>query len=142
MEHGREGMRCPGNWEDQGDRITLRAEVYNPGGNRERVSPIECINITGEVLDSCMIFEGKVQMRDWWGHFACGHIAVSASGWTTHELCLELSKKLFEPETRKHQKGEYRMLIFDGHASQISSEAIQFCMEQKIIVLCEAPRQR
>jgi hypothetical protein len=57
--------------------IVLRSEQKKymiRGGNRERVSPIECINITGEVLDSCMIFEGKVQMRDWWDHFACGHI--------------------------------------------------------------------
>jgi hypothetical protein len=63
-------------------------------------------------------------------------------GGRRNELCLEWLKKVFEPETRKNQKHEYRMLIFDGHASPISSEAIQFCVEQKIMVLREAPRQR
>jgi hypothetical protein len=64
---------------------------------------------------------------------------MSPNGWTTNELCVEWLKKCFDPESRKHQKGEYRMLIFDGYASHISSEAIKFCTEQKIILLCEAP---
>jgi len=49
-------------------------------GNREWVSLIECINITGAVLDPFVIFKGKVQMRDWWDHFDCRHIAVSLKG--------------------------------------------------------------
>jgi hypothetical protein len=103
------------------------------------VSLIECVNISGAVLDLFVIFKGKVQIRDWWDHFTTGYIAVSANGWTINELCLKWLKKCFDPESRKHQKGEYRMLIFDGHASHISSEAIRFCTEQKIILLCEAP---
>lgn len=78
-------------------------------------------------------------MRDWWDYFTTGHIAISANGWTINELCLKQLKKCFDPESRKYQKGEYRMLIFDGHTSHINSEAIRFYMEQKIILFCEAP---
>jgi uncharacterized membrane protein len=49
-------------------------------GNREWVSLIECINIVGAVLNSFVIFKGKVQIRNWWDYFATGHIAVSANG--------------------------------------------------------------
>jgi len=98
---------------------------------------IECINIEGAVLDPFVIFKGKLQMKDWWDHFSCGHIAVSPKGWTTNELGVEWLKKCFNPESKKHQKGEYRLLIVDGHASHISTEAIRFCTENKIILLCE-----
>jgi hypothetical protein len=106
-----------------------RKKYMTQCGNREWVSLIECVNIAGAVLDPFVIFKGKVQMRDWWDHFSSGHIAVSANRWTTNELCLEWLKKCFDPGSKKHQVGEYRILIFDGHASHISSEAIQFCTE-------------
>ena len=108
-------------------------------GNREWVSLIECINITGAVLDPFVIFKGKVQMRDWWDHFDCGHITVSPKGWTTNELSVEWFKRCFDPESKKHQKGEYRLLILDGHASHVSTEVIKFCTENKIILLYEEP---
>ncbi len=34
------------------------------------------------------------------------------------------------------QKGEYRMLLIDGHASHITTVAIEYCVQKKIILLC------
>jgi hypothetical protein len=31
----------------------------------------------------------KVYMYNWWEHFTGGHIAISASRWTTNELCFQ-----------------------------------------------------
>ena len=42
----------------------------------------------------------------------------------------------FEPTTRAYLRGEYRMLIVDGHASHVSTEFIRFTREHKIICLC------
>jgi hypothetical protein len=78
-------------------------------------------------------------MKDWWDHFTSGHIAVSPKGWTTNELGAEWFKRCFDPKSKKHQKGEYRLLILDRHASHISTEVIKFCTENKIILLCEEP---
>lgn len=46
------------------------------------------------------------------------------------------SHRCFEPQTRKTLKGKYRLLIFDGHASHISTKVIQFCISNDIILLC------
>ena len=66
-------------------------------------------------------------------------IATSENGWTDNELGLNWLKKCFEPATAKYPHGEYRLLIVDGHASNISTEFIKFCNEKKIILLCLPP---
>jgi len=38
--------------------------------------------------------------------------------------------------TRQRQKGEYRLLILDGHESHINTAVIQYAVQQKIILLC------
>ena len=68
-----------------------------------------------------------------------GHVCISENGWTDNELGVKWLRECFDPETAKTQKGEYRMLLFDGHASHITNEAIQFCIKKKIIVLCLPP---
>lgn len=61
---------------------------------------------------------------------------MSENGWTNNELGLEWLRIHFDPLTRKRQKGEYRLIILDGHDSHISHAAIQYAVEQKIILLC------
>ena len=108
-------------------------------GNREWVSLIECVSLHGRLLPSWVIFKGKVHQKAWYTNFTDGHIALSENGWTDNELGLEWLKECFHPETEKTQKGEYRLLIFDGHASHITTEAIRFCIEKKIVLLCLPP---
>jgi hypothetical protein len=64
-----------------------------------------------------------------------GYICISENGWTDNELGVEWLRQCFEPETAKNQKEEYRLLLWDGHSSYISSEAIKFCLDHKIIAL-------
>jgi hypothetical protein len=75
-------------------------------------------------------------LKDWYKHFPEGHIAISDRGWTDDELCLEWFKLCFDVETAKTQKGEYRMLLFDGHGSHVTRAVIEFCEQKKIILLC------
>lgn len=68
-----------------------------------------------------------------------GHIALSDNGWTDNELGVAWLKDCFHPETLRYDdsgKPRTRLLIFDGHASHISPEAIRFCQESNIIPLC------
>ena len=68
-----------------------------------------------------------------------GHIALSKTGWTDNELGLAWLKNCFEPGTLRYDdngKRRSRILIFDGHASHISTEAIRFCIKTDIIALC------
>jgi len=48
-------------------------------------------------------------------------------------------KNCFDPGTLQyddHGKRRPRILIFDGHVSHISTEAIRFCIKANIIALC------
>ncbi len=68
-----------------------------------------------------------------------GHIVLSETGWTDNELGLAWLKNCFDPETLWYDdngKRRSRILIFDGHASHISTEAICFCIQAEIIALC------
>lgn len=64
---------------------------------------------------------------------------LSDKGWTNNFLRLQWFKLVFNVYTKKQQKGEYRLLIIDGHASHITSEVIQFCRKEKIVLACLPP---
>jgi hypothetical protein len=114
-------------------------------GNREWVTLIECISLLGTVLSPYIIFKGKTQLKKW--HTKMKElrgnepyeIGLSETGWTDNELGLNWLMKTFHPETSKIQKGEYRLLLWDGHSSHISTEAIKFCIQNKIVPLCLPP---
>src|SRR5450432_3355951 len=104
-------------------------------GNREWVSLIECISLDSQLLLPWVIFKGKRQNLAWMEMLEEGHVAISDNGWTDNELGLEWLKQCFELETRRQTDG-YRLLIMDGHASHITTEAIRFCIASKIVILC------
>ena len=102
-------------------------------GNREWVSLIECVSLDGRVLKPWIIFKGMRQQKAWWEweQRIRGHIAISDNGWTDNEIGLAWVMKAFNPETEAVKKGEYCMLLVDGHSSHITTAAIQYCIETK-----------
>ncbi len=112
-------------------------------GNREWATVIECVNVTGRVLSFWGIFKGVLQQKKW-AHtmeeigVKKWKICTSENGWTDNELGSRWLTDCFEPETRE-TKGEYRMLLFDGHSSHITTDAIKFCIDHNIIPLCLPP---
>jgi hypothetical protein len=111
---------------------------------REWVTVIDCISMEGKLLPPWVIFKG-VQCRSEWvqrmlSYNPGGKIAMTYNGWTDNEIGLEWFKQLFIPQTGGNNlKGKYRLLIFDGHASHISSEVIRECVKHKVILLCLPP---
>ena len=110
----------------------------NQPGNREWASLIEAISGTGERLPLFVILKGKRWKDDWFTtELKPGdRISLSENGWTDNKLCMEWMKECFEPYTRSQLRGEYRLLIVDGHASHVSTEFITFTQKHKIICLC------
>jgi hypothetical protein len=108
-------------------------------GNREWVSLIECISIDGRALTPWIIFKAKRQQAAWFEKLKEGHIAITDNGWTDNELGLRWLKDCFNVQTKSSQRGLYRMLVLDGHASHISTKAIDFCVENKIVLACLPP---
>ena len=114
--------------------------VICQSGSREWVSLLECISADGVLLPAFMIFKAKRQQQAWMDVLERGNqIAISDKGWTNNELALEWFRRVFHPSTQKRQKGEYRLLIFDGHASHITTEAIKYCISEKIVLLYHPP---
>ena len=112
-----------------------KPETSQPG-NREWVSLIECISMDGRPLSPWIIFKAKQHQKAWNEALEAGEIAISDRGWTDNEIGLAWLERCFDPETRDVKKGEYRMLLVDGHASHLTTQAIRFCINQKIILLC------
>ena len=105
-------------------------------GNREWVSLLECVSIVGKVLRSWVIFKPVRQQKAWFDASPEAYISTSENGWTENEIYLWWIEQCCDPETAAFQRGEYRILCVDGHASYISTAAIKYCIAHKIIVLC------
>ena len=116
-------------------RHEKKAYMTQPG-NREWVSLIECVSMDGRRLTPFIIFKAKQLQKAWNDVLEEGEITVSDNGWTDNTIGLVWLQKCFHPETEITRRGEYRMLLVDGHASHITTQAIQFCIDQKIILLC------
>jgi hypothetical protein len=75
-----------------------------------------------------------------WNYFNYRHITISLKGWTTNKLSVKWFKQCFDPKLKKHQKGEYQLLILNGHASYISTEVIKFYIENVTSIASMAKR--
>ena len=62
-------------------------------------------------------------------------ISLSKNSWTDNKLCIELLKDYFKLATKAKLYKEYRLLILDRHASQITNKFIKFLKANKIIYL-------
>jgi hypothetical protein len=108
-------------------------------GNREWVTTIECVNTTGWVLPSCIIFKGKVHIEGWYQDHTLPpdwRIEVSQNGWTTDEIGLRWLQKVFIPATTSRTVGRYRLLILDGHGSHLTPGFDKACRDNNIIAIC------
>ncbi len=104
--------------------------------NREWVSLIECISMNERVLKSWIIFKEKLQQKIWYEVLKEDYIALSENDIINNELSLVWIQKCFDSETKICQKDEYLMLLIDDHASHITTQMIDYCISQKIILLC------
>ena len=57
-------------------------------GNREWVSLLECISMTGRSLRSWVIFKAVLQQKAWNEAFPKAYISTSKKGWTENEIYL------------------------------------------------------
>ena len=107
-------------------------------GNREWVSTIEAISGRGKLLQPFIIFKAVYHQIAWTHAFPEATIACTLNGWTDNEIGLAWLQH-FAEETAVERQGQYRLLIFDGHASHVSTAAVDFCLRNDIILLCLPP---
>ncbi|RFU26650.1 hypothetical protein B7463_g9676, partial [Scytalidium lignicola] len=66
-------------------------------------------------------------------------VESSPNGWTNDRIGLEWLQNTFNPFTKDKTKGQYRMLILDGHGSHVAPEFDRYCTQNNIIPLCMPP---
>lgn len=72
-------------------------------GNREWVTAIETINVTGWVLPPMVIFAGKTHHTNWFenAEISLGWtIEVGNNGWMNNQLGFDWLQSVFEPNTK------------------------------------------
>jgi DDE superfamily endonuclease len=90
-------------------------------------------------LKPLVILKGKVITTDFVADLLDNYIlSISDSGWTNNDRGLYWLENIFELETR-NTKGDFRLLIMDGHDSHINVEMVNFCADHRIRLLCLPP---
>jgi hypothetical protein len=118
-------------------KVITRSEYYGrrsllQPGNREWVTAIECTNASGWALPPCIIFKGKVFIESWFDNLPNDwRFEVSPNGWTSDEIGLRWLEKLFIPSTYSRTKGQYRLLILDGHGSHLTPKFDELCEKKQ-----------
>ena len=108
-------------------------------GNREWTTLIETISLNGRKIRPWIIFNAQRKRIVWSDAYPEAHITISENGWTNNEICLWYFEDCFNPETTPSGSDRWRMLLLDGHVSHISTKTVQYCISQKIILLCLPP---
>jgi hypothetical protein len=118
----------------------IRPKTKQPG-NREWVTVVHSINALGWSIAAFIIVKAQNHLAPWYttddipGDW---RISTSEKGWTDDEIGFEWLKH-FDIHTKRRTKGEYRLLIFDGHGSHHTAQVEEFCRENNIITACMPP---
>jgi hypothetical protein len=102
--------------------------------NRELITSIECISTRG--IKSCpsfIIMAGALIKEKCFNNNLDPRIkfGMSDSGYSNDELGFEWIQH-FNQYTRDSIRGEWRLLIMDGHSSHMTHEFITYCYDNKI----------
>jgi hypothetical protein len=107
--------------------------------NREQITAIECVSGDGKLLHPMIVWPASSHRAKWTTYRTPGwHYAYSETGYTDSEISLEWLKCVFDPQTKARAQQKPRLLIVDGFITHETVEAIQYCLENNII-LCRIP---
>jgi hypothetical protein len=114
-----------------------RPKTQQPG-NREWVTVVHGINSQGWSIPAHVILKAAVHQSTWYTESNLSRdwaISVSEKGWSDNEIGFEWIQH-FQKHTQRRTKGQYRLLILDGHESHHSAQFEEFCRQNRIITAC------
>ena len=117
-----------------------RPKIKQPG-NRDWVSVIHGVNARGWLLPAMVILAGVQHQASWYTESNLPRdwvLAVSENGWTDDEIGYTWIQH-FEEYTRSRTKGQYRLLVIDGHSSHHSARFKEYCREHSIKTIYMPP---
>jgi hypothetical protein len=117
--------------------LTSQAQSdYSVDGNRENVTIIECVCANRTALLPLYIFKGQRLQQTWVADDPLRAFkAASPNGWTSNELGVGWLCNVFDPQTC-HFFPNHWLLIYDGHASHLSLEFVEYTWQHNIVLIC------
>jgi hypothetical protein len=64
---------------------------------------------------------------------------LSSSGWTNNDIGLAWLKQVFDRSTKAKARLSYRLLILDGHGSHLMKEFINYCDQNRSLLMIYPP---
>jgi hypothetical protein len=114
-------------------------------GSRQWVTVLASICADGTTLPPGIIYDGKNgNIRDTWVDEISEEkhqvfVASSDSGWTNDDLGLAWLRDVFDRSTKEKCRRSWRLLILDGHGSHVTTEFINYCDENRILLAIFPP---
>jgi hypothetical protein len=136
---GKSKRICKALWEQGGVQKNMQ------DGSREWITTVACICADGTAIPPVLIFASKNStLQSTWvndikatKHSA--HIGSSSTGWSNDEMGLDWLKNVFNRYTKEKARGSWRILILDGHGSHLIAACIEYCFENKILLIIYPP---
>ena len=109
--------------------------------NREWISLLACVCADGSHLPPSLIYpsaSGSIQ-SSWVEEVEPGkhsvHVTSSPSGWTNNDMGLAWLEQVFNRYTKEKARRSYRLLILDGHRSHVTMDFIEYCDQNRILLM-------
>jgi len=121
---------------DNNDEKGRFTNIIGSHGDQEHVTVVEAISAGGVVIPPLIIIKGKVILHRWFADILDDDylIGVSDSGYANDVLFFQWLQH-WETMSKRTKKGEYRLLLLDGYDSHLTWTSLQFCREQKVVVV-------
>jgi hypothetical protein len=111
----------------------------------ENITALECIAADGWQMDPLFIFKGTGRnlMEAWF--YGSENLspdtmtAISPNGWISDKLALAWLGYFIQLTAHRVNRGEKRVLIFDGHGAHLTLEFLQLCEDNAIIPFAFIP---
>jgi hypothetical protein len=108
--------------------LTTKAVYLADPDNRESLTAVETIGTDGSTIPPMLILKGDVLLEKYFENDLENEtlLATSSSGYSNEGLAIKYLIH-FHNNTFIKCKGQWRMLIFDGHRSYVSEDFLLYC---------------
>jgi hypothetical protein len=129
------------------EALSGRLKGVGQDGARDWVTVIASISQAGVAIPPAIIYTAATNNHQdsWYEELntvdCVAHFITSPNGWTNDEIGFEWLTKVFDRHTRRAARytRDYRLLFLDGHSSHINMRFIEFCDQNKILLMAYPP---
>jgi hypothetical protein len=113
-------------------------------GSCEWITLLACVCASGEVLPPALIYQGTAELQSNWVDAVelTKHetfFSNSPIGWSNQEIGLAWLQQVFDRFTMAKARRSYRLLILDSHGSHLTTDFIDSCDGNRILLAIFPP---